>query len=62
MTFQEGYQCALLAFTSELTQDNALIPVVTGGIEYIIFVIAVPPVYGAGKSVRKNPDIYGVKG
>ncbi len=32
VTLQEGYQCALLVFTSELTQDNALTSV-TGGIE-----------------------------
>ncbi len=52
----------LLAFTSEVTQDSAVISVVTGGIEYIIFVITVPLVYRAGKSVRKNPKIYGDEG
>ncbi len=52
----------LLAFTSEVTQDNALISFVTGGIEYIIFLITVPLVYRAGKSVRQNPEIYGDEG
>ena len=52
----------LLAFTSEVTQDNPFISVVTGGIEYIIFVITVPLVYRAGKSVRKNPEVYGDEG
>ncbi len=52
----------MLAFTSEVTQGNPLVSVITGGIEYIIFVITVPLVYRAGKSVRKNPEIYGDEG
>jgi len=38
------------------------VSVVTGGIEYIIFVITVPLVYRAGKSIRKSPDIHGDEG
>ena len=52
----------LLAFTSEVTQEKALISFVTGGIEYIIFIITVPLVYRAGKSVRQNPEIFGDEG
>ncbi len=53
----------LLSITSEVTQDGpVIVSYIAGGAEYIVFVITVPIVYIAGKSARKNMEVYGEEG
>jgi hypothetical protein len=53
----------LLSITSEVTQDGpVIVSYIAGGAEYIIFVVTVPIVYLAGKSARKDSEVYGDEG
>ena len=53
----------LLAVMSEVTQDGPVImSFIAGGAEYIIFIITMPIVYLAGKSARRNKEVYGDEG